>query len=158
MNNNLNENNSNIANYNPNTGTPIYGTQQNNNQQYNNPQIPNQNPMYHSTDAIIEKPKKKFPKIGLIILGIIVAFIILIVVIFSIVSSNSNKLICKSNEGNITIMYNDTTITGYTAVGISYDMEQQKTIANQIGINSYIQQFNSWFETNTSGTCTIQEK
>jgi len=74
------------------------------------------------------------------------------------VSSNSNKLICKSSEGNITIMYNDSTITGYTASNISYDMDSQKKVASQIGIDSYISQFKTWFETNTTGSCSKKQK
>ena len=50
-------------------------------------------------------------------------------------------------------MYNDKTITGYTANGISYDLDGQKEIAEQIGIDSYITQFKQWFSTNTTGSC-----
>lgn len=124
--------NNNISGYDPNTSQPIPNN-------YNQP---------------VKKSKKTIVKV----LAIIVGFIVLFLVIFSVVSLNSNKLICKSSEGNITIMYNDSTITGYTANGISYDMDQQKKVANQVGINSYISQFTTWFETNTTGSCSIKEK
>ena len=65
----------------------------------------------------------------------------------------SKKIVCKSNEGNITIRYNDKTIVGYSATKLAYDMEGQKTIANKIGIDAYIEEFKTWFKTNTTGTC-----
>lgn len=102
--------------------------------------------------------KNIFVKTLAIIGGIVVSIIILSIIVFSLVSSTSDKLVCKSDEGNITIMYNDNIIVGYTASNISYDLNRQKSIANQIGIDSYIAQFTIWFETNTTGTCSIKEK
>ncbi len=104
-------------------------------------------------------PKKKSVlPIILIILGIfflfIIGIIVLVIFIFKGVVSTSNQLVCESNEGNITIYYNDTTITGYKAVGgITYDFDQQKKIADQKGSEYYVEEFNKWFENNTSGTC-----
>ena len=108
----------------------------------------------------VQEPKRKSPitKILAVIGGIVVGIIVLSVVIISIVSTTSNKLVCKSNEGNITIMYNDNEITGYTSNGIGYDFDQQKSYAKQVGIQSYIDEFNTWFENNTTGSCTIKEK
>jgi len=51
-------------------------------------------------------------------------------------------------------MYNDETITGYTSSNITYDLDGQKAIAEKIGIDAYIEQFSTWFEENTSGTCS----
>lgn len=94
--------------------------------------------------------KKTLTVIGSIVVGII----ILGIIIFTIVSANSKKMICKSSEGNITIMYNDKTITGYTASGMSYDLDNQKEYAEQVGIDSYLSEFASWFSSNTTGTCS----
>lgn len=93
-------------------------------------------------------------KVLTVIGGLFLGVVILIVIIFLITSSTSEKLVCKSNEGNITIMYNDKTITGYTANGITYDMDAQKKIAEEIGTEAYISQFEVWFKTNTTGSCT----
>ena len=68
---------------------------------------------------------------------------------------SSDKLVCTSNKGNITIMYNEKGITGYTATGMSYDLDAQKEVATEIGMDAYITEFNSWFKSNTSGYCTI---
>lgn len=92
-------------------------------------------------------------KILMVFGGIALAIIVFVVAIFMIVSFTSKKLVCKSAEGNITIMYNDETITGYTASGITYDLDGQKQIAERIGIESYLEQFSTWFKTNTTGTC-----
>lgn len=89
----------------------------------------------------------------MIIGGIVVSIIVLVVVIFVVISSTSKKLVCKSAEGNITLMYNNSTITGYTAKNISYDMSAQKEIAKQVGIDSYMKEFTEWFQNNTTGTC-----
>lgn len=115
-------------------------------------------PITNNFNQPVKKSKNIIVKILAVIGGIVVGIIVLFVVFFLLVSSSSNKLICKSSEGDITIMYNDTTITGYTANGLSYDMGQQKNVANQIGIKNYISQFTTWFETNTTGSCSIKEK
>lgn len=102
------------------------------------------------------KPKKnKLIKILAIIGGLVVGLIILFVIIFSIISASSEKLVCKSSEGNITIMYNEKGITGYTASGMSYDLDTQKKYAKEVGIDAYITEFDNWFKSNTSGYCTI---
>ncbi len=93
-------------------------------------------------------------KVLTVIGGLFLGLVIVVAIILIVTSLTSKKLVCKSNEGNITIMYNDKTITGYTAKGITYDMDGQKQIAEQIGIESYITQFESWFKTNTTGSCT----
>lgn len=92
-------------------------------------------------------------KILMIIGGVVVAIVVLFILIFTFVSATSEKLVCKSNEGNITIMYNDKTITGYKALNITYDKEGQTKYAEQVGIDAYIKEFKTWFEANTTGTC-----
>ena len=90
----------------------------------------------------------------MIIGGFVVGIIILWVIIFSIISATSKKMVCKSDEGNITIMYNDKTLTGYTANGISYDYDGQKEYADKVGVDAYLTEFATWFSNNTTGTCS----
>ena len=90
----------------------------------------------------------------MIIGGIVVGVVVLGVIVFSFVSLTSKKLVCKSNEGNITIMYNDKTLTGYTATGLSYDFDEQKKYAEQIGIDAYLDEFSTLFRSNTTGSCS----
>ena len=104
-----------------------------------------------------KKNKKSTFKIFLLIGIVIVVVIVLFFVIFSIVSANSDKLICKSSYGDITIMFNETEITGYVSNGISYDLDGQKEYARRVGINAYIEEFENWFFSNTSGYCTIND-
>lgn len=131
------DNNNNISGYNPNTGQPVV----------------------NNYDQPVKKTKNGNLKILAIVAAVIVFLAIVIFVVVSLVKSFSgNKLVCKSNEGNITIMYNESGINGYTANGISYDMDEQRDVAEQIGIDNYISQFTTWFETNTTGTCTVKEK
>jgi len=87
------------------------------------------------------------------VLIIIGSVLLIMIIIFVIVFRTSNKLVCKSKEGNITIMYNDKNIVGYSANGIKYDFEGQKKVAEKIGVEAYMEQFSNWFSTNTTGTC-----
>lgn len=91
-----------------------------------------------------------------VILGLI--FIIMVVVLLSIASINSNKLVCTSKEGNITINYSATEVIGYTSNGIKYDLDEQQEVSKRIGVARYVVDFTSWFESNTSGTCKIELK
>ena len=94
--------------------------------------------------------KKFLMIIGGIFLFLVVAFIAL----FLIISATSKKLVCKSNEGNITITYNDKAISGYTANGLSYDLDGQKKYAEEIGIDAYIEEFSTMFSNKTAGSCS----
>lgn len=93
-------------------------------------------------------------KVLMVIGGVVVGLVVLGVAIFAIVSLTSSKLKCSSTQGSITLMYNDDVITGYTASGIGYDLDEQKAIAEIIGVEPYLEQFTKWFEQNTDGTCT----
>ena len=84
--------------------------------------------------------------------------IILVVIVFSLISASSEKLVCKSSEGNITLYYNKSSINGYKASGINYNLDQQKEIASQMGIDEYLSEFSTWFSSNTTGSCTINGK
>lgn len=128
-----------------------------NNDQVQQPEVPVQ-PIGPEPVQPVQPKTNGFKKVLMIIGGVIVAVIVIFVIIFTFVSGTSNKLICKSDKGNITIMYNDDTITGYTAKNMEYDLDGQKEIANNIGIEKYIDQFDEWFETNIGGTCTIKNK
>ena len=144
-------------------GEPVSNVNPQNNQFYqqSNIQQPINNGVGNNNGTMNNTvPKKKNPVaiILMVIGGIVVGIVIIFVIIFSVVSKTSDKLVCKSDEGNITIMYNENGITGYTARGLSYDMDEQKEYAKKIGMDAYITEFNTWFSTNTSGSCTIDGK
>lgn len=93
-------------------------------------------------------------KVLMIIGGVLLGLVTLGCAIFAIVSLTSHKLRCESSRGDITIMYNDDSITGYNANGISYDMDEANIYVKSIGgIENYLVEFNDWFVENTSGTC-----
>lgn len=93
-------------------------------------------------------------KILMIIGGVVVVLVVSVVAIIFFVSSTSEKLVCKSAEGDITLMYDDDSINGYTAKGgMSYELDQQQELAKQIGIEAYLDQFEYWFTSNTTGSC-----
>ena len=103
------------------------------------------------------QPKKKNNKVLLIVLIAIGAVVILIALalfgLYKYVVNNSSQMICTSNEGDITIIYNDDMIIGYTANGFTYDLDGQREYAEKVGIDAYLEEFNAWFENNTTGTC-----
>ncbi len=89
----------------------------------------------------------------IIIISCIIGLCALVGIIIGITYFTSSKLVCKSTQGNITIMYNDKAIKGYTAKGIRYDLSGQQAIAEKIGVDAYLEQFKQWFANNTDGTC-----
>lgn len=92
-------------------------------------------------------------KVLMIIGGIVLGAVVLGCAIFALVSMTSSKMKCKSSVGNITIMYNDEKITGYTASGMTYDMDAQNEVVERLGIEKYLNEFSDWFDEHTDGTC-----
>ena len=66
---------------------------------------------------------------------------------------SNKKLVCKSPEGSITITYNDDTLIGYTASGITFDLDGQREVSDILGTDGYADSFTDWFTSNTSGDC-----
>ena len=145
---NFNGQNNNQPNMNLNSQNNNY--QQNSNYNNNFGQMNTNNKNNTNNDTIF-KVLKIF---GKIILSMFVIGMITLIIVFAIMSFSSKKLECTSDNGNITIMYNDKTINGYKAKDLSYDLDGQKKIAEQIGIDEYLNEFSNWFSNNTNGTCT----
>ena len=101
------------------------------------------------------KKSSKILIIVIIVMAVIILPIIAIVGVMVFSYNHYDRLVCKSKEGNITLLYSEEGIVGYTASGITYDEEQGKAYAKKIGINSYIVEFNQWFIENTTGSCEI---
>ena len=92
-------------------------------------------------------------------IGIVVSILLIIGVgVFLYISNTSSKIVCKSTNGNITIFYNDDTLTDYTVSNMSYNIDIQKVYAKSVGIDTYLKEFKVWFSENTNGSCTIKEK
>ncbi len=94
--------------------------------------------------------KKTLSIVGCLTIGII----ILVIAIFIVTTAKTKKMVCKSNEGNITIRYDDKKLVGYSTKGFSYNYKEQKKYADQIGVDAYLTEFSTWFSNNTTGTCT----
>ncbi|MDD3186872.1 MAG: hypothetical protein PHD02_00120 [Bacilli bacterium] len=66
----------------------------------------------------------------------------------------SNRLVCTSAAGDITIYYNENEIIYYTSTGvITYNIESQNSYAKKIGITAYIDNFETWYQDTMNGTC-----
>ena len=140
-----------------------------NNQQYqnqyfamNNQQVPQhpipQQPINQTYNTDKKAGKKSVLPIVLGIIGGFVGLIIIGIVVLLVIFSKQDKMICKSNEGSITIMYNKNGLTGYQTTDMTYKFEEQKEYAKQIGVDAYLREFNTWFINNTTGSCTIKGK
>lgn len=113
------------------------------------------NPNQPMQETVPEVKKNGGLKKVLKIFGIIVAsIVVLFVIIWGITSLTSKKMVCKSDTTNITIYYNDKTITGYAVTGGTFDLDEQKAYAELVGIESYLNEFVIYFGTNTNGSCT----
>ena len=117
-------------------------------------------PVAANPTVVNPAPKKKKSVLPIILICLGVFFLLMIIgiiaavfLVFKAVDSTTNKLECTSKEGNITINYSDSEIIGYTSSGITYDLDGQKEIAKKVGVPEYLEQFNEWFEKNTTGTC-----
>lgn len=88
------------------------------------------------------------------IIGVVIGIFAIAIIVIAVVSITSKKLVCESEEGNITIMYNSKTIKGYRAKNMRYDLEGQREYAEKIGIEAYLDEFSEWFSNNTTGSCT----
>lgn len=98
-----------------------------------------------------DKKKKNTFKIVLISILIFFAVVLSIVII---VSAVSKKYICKSSRGNITLLYRNNKLVGYTTNGINYNLEEGKERVKKIGLEDYFKEFNIWFiQTTIDGTC-----
>lgn len=153
--NNYNQNNLNQqgANY-------IYDNQQHSNQtqpfQSQSIEPPVQN-NYSINDNYSNNHKPKRHKLKLVF-GLIIAIVIAIIVIFKSGATGPDKLVCKSDKGNLTIMYNKNELVDYEADGIDYDLDADKLEANKIGVEKYIIAMYSWFVDTKQGTCTVEGK
>ena len=94
-----------------------------------------------NSEFSVKKNKKSIVKILAIVSGVVVAAIILYMIISYKKSLHYYELECQSNEGHITIIYNKSKITGYSASKISYNLVQQQNEAQKMGIDNYISQF-----------------
>lgn len=98
----------------------------------------------------VEKQKNNLPMV------LILTFIVLLVAgyfVYTFMDTATKKMVCESTQGTISITYNKTTIVGYRSDNITYDIYEQRTYADEVGIKQYLDEFEEWFKTNTNGSC-----
>lgn len=102
-----------------------------------------------TTNPPVKSNAKKIAiTIGIIAGVIVIGIVLLIVFVFT----SSKKLVCTSDKGDITLYYNDSSLVGYKTKNLSYDFDNQKELAKEMGIDKYIDAFEQDFEANY-GTC-----
>lgn len=99
---------------------------------------------------------KRFSQAISIICGVIVAVALIGIVIWGVIISRTRRLECTSSEGDITVMYDDHGVTGYSAsTTFDFDLGHQQSYAEHVGIEAYLTEFEEWFLNNTGdGVCT----
>ena len=98
----------------------------------------------------VEKQKNNLPVV------LVLTFIVLLVAgyfVYTFMDTATKKMVCESNQGTISITYNKTTIVGYRSDNITYDIYEQRTYADEVGIKQYLDEFEEWFKVNTNGSC-----
>ncbi len=74
-------------------------------------------------------------------------------------SESSDRLECKSSNGNIMILYDEKGVIGYSTIeSLSYDLYDEQEIASKMSASNYINQYKINFENSYDGTCIIKEK
>lgn len=115
----------------------------------------------NNTPAINNPKKSNVKKIIIIAVIIILVLIIVGAVIIMMTSSqssssieNRNKLVCNSEQGNLTIFYNNENLTKYEADNLTFDIDGQNKIVDEIGVRTWIEDFSLWFRMNMKdGIC-----
>lgn len=95
----------------------------------------------------------KAKKIFLAVCIVVVLLVIALVVYITIDGNKTKELVCTSNAGNVTIYYDSTTVIGYTQNGYDYSLLSEKSRAETIGIEKYIEEFSNTFVSTTNGAC-----
>lgn len=118
----------------------------------NNLMSNNSTNLYQSGPKVyaVEKPKTNVP--------VVIALTVIVLVVagyfvFAFLDTATSKMVCESNMGTISITYNKTTIVGYKSDKITYNLYEQRTYADEVGIKQYLDEFEQWFQENTQGTC-----
>jgi len=90
--------------------------------------------------------------------GIVMLSVVVMIVLIAVngIGNNTKQLVCKSNNGNITLTYDENSIIGYTSSGYSFDLLLEQGRFSQLGMDRYIEEYSNTFNTNTFGTCTIE--
>lgn len=89
----------------------------------------------------------------------VIGFIGIILFTFSVVDKNSDKLICTSSKGSITIYFNGDKIQGVASSNIPYERNIEDSKSRNMGQKEYMNAYSTWFtEYTTDGTCSIEYK
>ena len=112
----------------------------------------NSTDLYQTTPRVYAVKKEKNNIWAIIIISLIV-LLPTIYFVYTYMDTATKKMECVSNIGSITITYNKKTITGYKADKLTYDLYEQRTYADEVGIKAYLDEFETWFKNNTQGSC-----
>ncbi len=99
---------------------------------------------------------------GLIaVIIIVVSLLTLLGLIICISNEKSNKLICKSERGNITIIYDDEIITNYKSVVVNnsqfvMNYDYSVKLIRKYGLAEFLDALKTLFEEDSNGSCKYE--
>lgn len=98
----------------------------------------------------VTKPKSNMFVVISLTTGLL---LILGYIVFMLYNTASRKMECTSSIGNITIIYNKKSVTGYKSTTIPYNIYEQREKADSMGIDAYLDEYQKWFTENVGGSC-----
>ena len=102
------------------------------------------------------EPKKKKVNILLIVIILIILVGGALVAGAFFLLKQTDQIFCESSQGSITIYFDDEDgLIGYTTKGFTFDLDGQKKVAKQFGMEAYKKNFNQFFVTTYNGTCKV---
>lgn len=93
--------------------------------------------------------------IALIIIGITISVLGVSFLFTNKPKQQYDKMICRSDYGNITVVYENNKIIEYQTEDLKDDDILPKEYVEKVGIDEFLKSFSDWFYLKKKGTCTI---
>ncbi|MFI3260530.1 MAG: hypothetical protein R3Y13_02325 [bacterium] len=110
-----------------------------------------------------ESVKKKKKNITVIVISILVTIFVVIPVMTIFVVSNifgylnevlvTSSMNCVASDSNIKIYYEGNQIVDFLAEKVIFDIDDENELVDQIGIETYLNNYSAWYEKNFNGKC-----
>lgn len=105
--------------------------------------------------------EKKKNNASILIIIVVCSLVTLFGFIFIILNDKSNKLICKSERGNITIIYDDEIITNYKSVVVNnsqfvMNYDYSVKLIRKYGLAEFLDALKKLFEEDSNGSCKYE--
>ena len=96
--------------------------------------------------------KRRQHKLRFAVFGILLLVIAALVAVQ--LSNKKQKLVCNSDKGGFTIVYDKSTITDYSVDNMEYNFGEQESLIENMGIDAYIKRLSDWYHETTGVSCS----